>query len=65
MAPDFETLEQRLRKRGTDAEETIRQRMKNAEKEIQENHWYDHVIKNDDLGTSIKEMADIFERELR
>jgi len=65
MAPDFETLEQRLRNRGTDSEETIRQRMKNSEQEIQENHWYDHVIKNDDLGTSMKEMAAIFERELR
>lgn len=64
MAPDFTTLEQRLRRRGTDSEAVIAQRMKNAEQEISQKGWYAHVIKNDDLDTSIHEMSAIFEKEL-
>jgi guanylate kinase len=65
MAPDLGTLEQRLRGRGTDSEETIQQRMKNAEKEIEQKGRYHHVIENDDLEISKKEISMIFEKELR
>lgn len=65
MAPDLGTLEQRLRGRGTDSEETIQQRMKNAEKEIAQKDCYNHVIENDDLEISKNEILTIFKRELR
>lgn len=65
MAPDLEVLEQRLRSRGTDSEEAIRKRMKNAVIEIEQKDFYNHVIDNDDLETSKKQMAAIFKRELR
>ncbi len=64
MAPDFTTLEQRLRRRGTDSEAVIAHRMKNAEQEIRHKGWYAHVIENDDLDTSIHQMVAIFEKEL-
>ena len=64
MAPDFATLERRLRSRSTDSEEVIRQRLKNAEQEIIEKDWYSHVIINDDLGVSIETLSAIFEGEL-
>ncbi|MBI9092382.1 MAG: guanylate kinase [Desulfobacterium sp.] len=65
MAPDLGTLEQRLRGRGTESEETIQQRMKNAEKEIEQKGRYHYVIENDDLEISRKEISTIFEKELR
>ncbi len=65
MAPDLEILEQRLRSRGSDSEEAIQKRMKNAVKEIEQKDRYHHVIENDDLEISRKEISMIFERELR
>lgn len=65
MAPDLEILEQRLRSRGTDSEEAIEKRMKNAVNEIEQKDCYNHVIENDDLEISKKEISMIFEKELR
>ncbi len=65
MAPDLEILEKRLRSRGTDSEEAIEKRMKNAVNEIEQKDCYNHVIDNDDLETSKKQMAAIFKKELR
>ena len=64
MAPDFATLERRLRSRSTDSEEVIKKRMKNAQQEIMQKEWYTHVIINDDLAASIKTLSAIFEGEL-
>ncbi len=64
MAPDLVTLERRLRGRGTDSEEVIRQRLENAEQEIMQRDWYTHVIVNDDLAISIETLKAIFEGEL-
>lgn len=64
MAPDFETLERRLRSRGTDSEEVIKQRMENAQQEVRQKGWYTHLIVNDDLAASIKTLTEIFEGEL-
>ncbi len=45
--PSFADLERRLRHRGTDAEDVIRQRLRNAREELE--HWrdYDYVVVND------------------
>ncbi len=59
MPPSFEVLEQRLRRRGTDSEEVIEKRLKNAVKEIEQKTFYKHIIVNDDLNIAVNEMTDI------
>ena len=49
LPPDYEKLEERLRHRGTDAEEVIRRRLANARKEIPQARWYDYLVVNDDF----------------
>ena len=49
--PTLEELEARLRKRGTETEEVIEKRMKNAEKQLEtvkELEYYGHIM-NDEL----------------
>lgn len=51
--PTLEELERRLRGRGTDTEDQIRLRVKNAEKELECAGRYDHVVVNDDLEKAV------------
>jgi len=62
-APDMKTLKERLRRRGTDSEESIRIRLENAEQEIRLAHLFSHLIINDDLDRSVAELAAIIEKE--
>ncbi|CAG37589.1 guanylate kinase [Desulfotalea psychrophila] len=48
--PDLSVLEERLRKRGSDSEETIKLRMGNAAGEMLSSRKYDYLIVNDDLA---------------
>ena len=60
--PSPEELENRLRKRGTDSEDTIALRMKNAEKETafaKNNGKYEYTIVNDDREKTKHEVADL------
>ncbi len=49
LPPDYIELEKRLRDRGTDDENVIQRRLKNAEQEILQAHWYDYLVVNDDI----------------
>ena len=49
MPPSLAELETRLRKRGSDGEQVIALRLKNALEEMAQKDFYDHVIVNDDL----------------
>ncbi len=49
LPPSLEVLEQRLRGRGTDSEETIALRLRNAAKELEYVNEYTFLIVNDDL----------------
>ena len=51
--PSLEEQESRLRKRGTDSEETITLRLANARKEISEAGNYDYFIINDNLQKAV------------
>ncbi|MEL6615054.1 MAG: guanylate kinase [Bacteroidota bacterium] len=51
--PSLETLETRLRSRGTESEERIRVRLDRAEMEMSHASDFDHVIVNDDLDTAV------------
>jgi len=56
--PSVEILEKRLRGRGTDKEEAILERLKQAEKEIEFSKTpgvHDQIIVNDDLEKAWKE----------
>jgi guanylate kinase len=47
--PDLETLEARLRDRGTESEETLNARITSAKGELRQKGLYDHVVINQDL----------------
>ncbi len=47
MPPSMEELERRLRGRGDTPEHQIKLRMERAVWEMEQRHWYDHVVVND------------------
>lgn len=49
MPPDMDVLEQRLRGRGKDSDETIRRRLQNAALEMEQRNKYRYAIVNDRL----------------
>ena len=59
MPPSMEELERRLRGRGDTSEEQITMRMARAAWEMEQRHWYDHVVVNDDAVRCAEEILDI------
>lgn len=64
MPPSMEVLEQRLRNRGTDSEESIRKRLARSAKELEEAPQFDVTIVNDDLQRAVKETREKIEKFL-
>ncbi len=62
--PSLAELEARLRKRGTDSEEVIQKRLKNAEAEILEGQKFDVMIINDSLERAYSELKTVVEKRL-
>lgn len=62
-APDMKTLEERLRRRAADSEESIRVRLKNAEREMTFANIFDYLIVNDDLDRAVAELTGVIEKE--
>ncbi len=60
MPPDFETLKKRLIDRGTDSENVITQRIRNAAYEISQAQWFDHWIINDDLDLAYDQLRSAY-----
>jgi guanylate kinase len=56
MPPASEALEQRLRERGTEDEAELATRLGQAEAEMAESRWFDHVVVNDDLDRAVGEV---------
>jgi len=54
--PSFEVLEQRIRGRGTDAEDAIRRRLARAKEELAARDEFDAVVVNDDLDQALAEL---------
>ncbi|MGM0643341.1 MAG: guanylate kinase [Thermodesulfobacteriota bacterium] len=65
MPPSFEVLEERLRKRGTDSEEVILNRLENAGREMDRKGWYDFIVINDDFEKARRKMIDIISEHIR
>lgn len=70
LPPSVKALEERLKNRAQDSEETVQHRMEQAESEI--SHWaeYDYVLVNDDLERTYEDLkaivrAERFRRERR
>jgi len=63
LPPSADTLEHRLRRRASDAEDIVKRRMDEAAAEM--SHWpeYDYVIVNSDLATSMEGMTAILTAE--
>ena len=59
LPPNFETLERRLRSRGTEDEATIERRLEKAKEEIGCRGRYKYNVINNDLDTAVKEVYDI------
>jgi len=57
--PSLQTIEQRLKQRGTDSEEIIHQRVAKAEKELGYARFFDKIIVNDDLDKAHEEVEHI------
>ena len=59
IPPSLETLEKRLKGRGTDTERAIEARLIRARQEYQEADFYDYLIINDDAAKAAKELSAI------
>jgi guanylate kinase len=59
LPPSRPELERRLRGRGTDAEDVIQRRLRDAASDM--THWreFDHVVVNDDFATALGELQDV------
>lgn len=62
--PDFDILETRLRKRGTESDHEIRKRLENARKEIAQAGDFDFKVLNDRLDRAALEIESIIRRRL-
>ena len=57
--PSFTVLEERLKKRGTEGQEQLQQRLSRAEEEMKQVSIYDHHLVNDDLEQAYIELKKI------
>jgi len=62
--PSLEVLEKRLRARGTDSDEVVAKRMRNAQKEMQAAQSFDKLIINDDLNRAANELLEAVQQRL-
>jgi guanylate kinase len=60
--PDFDILETRLRKRGTESDTDIRRRLENARKEIARSDEFDYRVLNDHLDRAALEIESIIRK---
>lgn len=59
MPPSLEVLEERLRGRGTESEDVIKKRLKQAEQELKHKDKYTHIVVNDILEDAVNEIHNI------
>lgn len=63
--PSLGELEKRLRARGTDNEATIQKRLTNAKTEMEQAPLFNHIVVNDSLDRSYRELAQLVRSALR
>jgi guanylate kinase len=62
--PKPETLLERLQSRGSETEESLRERYEKSQEELAYAGYFDHIIINDVLPDAIAELSDLVRREL-
>lgn len=62
--PNLKILEERLKKRGTESEEKIKERLKRAHFELSFSPFFDYVIINDSLSKAKEKFLSIIKAEL-
>lgn len=60
LPPSRAALEERMRKRGQDSEETIRRRLAAAREEMSHHGEFDYLIVNEDFDAAVEEMCTVF-----
>ena len=63
LPPSIAVLEQRLRGRGTDSEEAVRERLAAVESELAAVHLFDYAVVNEDLAVAIGAVREIVAAE--
>jgi len=63
LPPSYNELEERLVKRGTDDEAVIKHRLKKASEEMEQSHWYQYQIVNDDFERAVEQLKEIITDE--
>lgn len=63
LPPSLEVLEKRLRGRGTETEDKIRERTLQAKNELEFAKNYDYLVVNDDLDEAVEDLLAIFRAE--
>ena len=63
LPPSLEILEKRLRGRGTETEDKIRERTLQAKNELKFAKNYDYLVVNDDLNEAVEDVLAVFRAE--
>lgn len=61
--PNLKVLEERLRRRGTESDDSIQKRLENAKLEIEKGEKFTHQITNADLNETFRKLCEIVESE--
>lgn len=63
LPPNFEELEKRILKRGSESEEQIKKRLEKAKKEIDLKNEFKYVVVNDSLEKCVEKIKSIIKKE--
>lgn len=65
MPPTFDALEKRIRKRKSETEEVIQERLEKGKKEMTMTNNYDYIILNDKITRAAREIEDLIKLKIR
>lgn len=65
IPPSMEDLEQRIRKRGTESEEVIQQRLAKAQRELELKYAYDYPVINDTVKSAADQIRKIIRDKIK
>ncbi len=63
LPPSFETLESRLRSRGSESESELARRLARAREEAEDYRYFDYVVVNDEVDATVSQLESIVRAE--